>query len=78
MTITEFLETRKAGDTAVERLLKEITAFQERTATRLAGILAELEIDGSRLVASQANMARLSTVINELEAGLRIANGKRP
>lgn len=69
MTITEFLETRKAGDAAVERLLKEITAFQERTATRLAGILAELEIDGGRLVASQANMARLSTVINELEAG---------
>ena len=69
MTITEFRETRKAGDAAVEKLLKGITAFQERTATRLAGILAELEIDGGRLVASQANMARLSTVINELEAG---------
>lgn len=69
MTLKEFLETRKAGDAAVEKLLKEITAFQERTATRLAGILAELEIDGGRLVASQANMAALSTVINELEAG---------
>lgn len=69
MTLTEFLETRKAGDAAVEKLLTEITAFQERTATRIAGILSELEIEGGRLVASQANMARLSTVINELEAG---------
>lgn len=69
MTITEFIASRSAGDESVEKLLKEITAFQERTATRLAGILADLEIDGGRLVASEANMARLSTVIAELEAG---------
>lgn len=69
MTITEFLQSRAAGDKAVEKLLTEITAFQERTATRLAGILAQLEIEGGRLVASRANMAALSTVINELEAG---------
>ncbi len=68
MTLTEFIASRSAGDAAVEKLLKEITAFQERTATRMAGILADLEIVEGRLVASQANMARLSTVINELEA----------
>lgn len=69
MTITEFLRARSAGDEAVERLLKEITAFQERTATRMAGILSDLEVGGGRLVASEANMARLSNVIAELESG---------
>ena len=69
MTITEYLRSRSAGDAAVEKLLSEITAFQERTATRMAGILSELEIEGGRLVASEANMARLSRVINELESG---------
>lgn len=69
MTITEYLRSRSAGDAAVEKLLSEITAFQERTATRMAGILSELEIEGGRLVASEANMARLSSVINELESG---------
>lgn len=69
MTLTEFIASRSAGDKAVEKLLKDITAFQERTATRMAGILADLEISGGRLVASQANMARLSTVIAELESG---------
>ena len=69
MTITEYLRSRSAGDAAVEKLLSEITTFQERTATRMAGILSELEIEGSRLVASEANMARLSSVINELESG---------
>jgi hypothetical protein len=69
MTLKEFIASRSAGDEAVEKLLKEITAFQERTATRLAGILADLEIKDGRLVASEANMARLGTVINELEAG---------
>lgn len=69
MTITEFLRARSAGDEAVERLLKEITAFQERTATRMAGILSDLEVSGGRLVASEANMARLSNVIAELESG---------
>ena len=67
MTITEYLRTREAGDKSVEKLLTEITAFQQRTATRMAGILADLEVVDGRLVASQANMARLSTVINELE-----------
>ena len=74
MTITEFLRARAAGDEAVERLLKDITAFQERTATRMAGILGDLEISGGRLVASEANMARLSRVIAELESGF--ADGK--
>lgn len=69
MTLTEFLRARAAGDEAVERLLKEISAFQERTATRMAGILSDLEISGGRLVASEANMARLSKVIAELESG---------
>lgn len=69
MTIKEFLETRKAGDKAVEKLLSEITSFQERTATRISGILSQLDIAGGRLVASQANMAALSNVINELETG---------
>lgn len=68
MTLEQFIASRAAGDEAVEKLLKEITAFQSRTATRLAGILGDLEIVGGRLVASPENMARLSIVIGELEA----------
>jgi hypothetical protein len=68
MTIEEFLRSRAAGDEAVEQLLKEITSFQQRTATRIAGLLGDLEIVNGSLVASPANMARLSTVIAELEA----------
>ena len=68
MTLKEFLAERAKGDAAVDKLLVEITDFQERTAQRLAGILGELEVSNGVLVASPQNMARLSNVIGELEA----------
>lgn len=69
MTIKEFLATRAAGDEGVAKLLTEITAFQERTARRMAEVLSDLEIVNGRLVASRENMARLSKVIAELDNG---------
>lgn len=67
MTLKEYLQASKEGDEAIAKLLSDMSSFQERTATRVSGILADLDISGGRLVASEANMARLSEVVNLIE-----------
>lgn len=69
MTISEFIAQRAKSDKAVAKLLSEMDSFQGRTATRMAGILGQLEVTGGRIVASPENMARLSQIIAELETG---------
>ena len=69
MTLTEYLEGQAAGDEGIEALLSEMSAFQERIARRVAEILSDLDISGGRLVASEANIARLSEVMGLIEQG---------
>ena len=69
MTLTEYLEGQAAGDEGIEALLSEMSAFQERIARRVAEILSDLDISGGRLVASEANIARLSEVMSQIEQG---------
>jgi hypothetical protein len=67
MTLQEYLEGQAVGDEGIEALLKEMTSFQERTATRIASILADLEISGGNLAATEANLARLTEVMALVE-----------
>ena len=69
MTFEEFLAGQAAGDEGIERLLREMTELQGRLAGRIAGVLGDLEISNGALVASEANIARLSEVMRAIEDG---------
>lgn len=69
MTFEEFLSGQVAGDEGIADLLKEMTALQGRLAGRIAGILGDLEISGGALVASEANIARMTEVMRAIEEG---------
>lgn len=69
MTLREYLSGQAAGDEGIEALLSEMSAFQERIARRVAEIFSDLDISGGRLVASEANIARLSEVMGLIEQG---------
>ncbi len=67
MTFQDFLQGQAAADAGVLELLEQMTALQERTASRIASILSDLEITNGNLVASEANIAKLSEVMNQIE-----------
>jgi hypothetical protein len=67
MTFAEFLQGQAAADAGVLELLEQMSALQERTASRIASILSDLEITNGNLVASEANIAKLSEVMNQIE-----------
>ena len=69
MTLREYLNGQAAGDEGIEALLSEMSSFQERIARRIAEILADLDISGGSLVASEGNIARLSEVMGLIEQG---------
>jgi hypothetical protein len=69
MTLQEYLSGQAAGDEGIEALLREMSGFQERTALRIAQILSDLDISAGRIVASEANIARLSEVMGLVESG---------
>lgn len=69
MTLQEYLAGQAAGDEGIEALLREMSSFQDRTALRIAEILSDLDISGGRIVASEANIARLSEVMGLVESG---------
>jgi len=69
MTLEEFLKAREAGDEGIENLLEGMTAFQARLAQRMTEAMSALEVRGGILVASEANMANLATIMGGLEQG---------
>lgn len=69
MTLREYLSGQAAGDEGIASMLREMSSFQGRTAVRISEILSDLDISGGRLIASEANIARLSEVMSQLESG---------
>lgn len=69
MTLEEFLAGQAQGDEGIARLLDGMTALQGRLSGRIAEAIAELEISGGALVASEANLARLAEVMQAIEGG---------
>ncbi len=69
MTIQEFLRELSGEDKAAGELLQSMTALQQRTATRLAGLLGDLDIQAGRLAATEANIAKVAEIMGELERG---------
>jgi hypothetical protein len=67
MTFLEFLKGQAEADAGVLKLLEEMASLQGRTATRIGTILADLDIRNGNLVASEANIAKLSQVMADIE-----------
>lgn len=67
MTFLEFLKGQAEADAGVLKLLEEMASLQGRTATRIGTILADLDIRDGNLVASEANIAKLSQVMADIE-----------
>lgn len=68
MTFLEFLKGQAEADAGVLKLLEEMASLQGRTATRIGTILADLDIRDGNLVASEANIAKLSQVMADIES----------
>lgn len=68
MPFKKFLEARKVGDTAIDDLLSGMTALQERLADRLAELLLTLETKGGKIIANEANVAKMGEIVNILKA----------
>jgi hypothetical protein len=69
MTFREFQEGQKAGDEGIAKMFDALSGLQGRLATRIAGILGELDTRGGAILATEANIARLSEVMQAIEAG---------
>jgi hypothetical protein len=69
MTFREFTEGQKAGDEGIAKMFDALSGLQGRLATRIAGILGELDTRGGAILATEANIARLSEVMQAIEAG---------
>lgn len=68
MTFLEFLKGQAEADAGVLKLLEEMASLQGRTATRIGTILADLDIRDGNLVPSEANIAKLSQVMADIES----------
>jgi hypothetical protein len=69
MTLREFQEGQLAGDEGIAKMFDAMSGLQGRLATRIAGILGDLDVRGGTILASEANIARLSEVMQAIEAG---------
>ena len=69
MTFQEFIAGQAQGDEGIERLLADMQSLQGRLSGRIATAIADLEISGGVLVASEANLARLAEVMQAIEDG---------
>ena len=69
MTFDEFLKSREVGDEGVENLLTGMSAFQVKLARQMTEAMSALEVRGGVLVASEANMANLATIMDSLKKG---------
>ena len=69
MTFDEFLKSREVGDEGVEKLLSGMSAFQVKLARQMTEAMSALEVRGGVLVASEANMANLATIMDSLKKG---------
>jgi hypothetical protein len=69
MTFREFTEGQKAGDEGIAKMFDALSGLQGRLATRIAGILGDLDTRGGAILATEANIARLSEVMQAIESG---------
>lgn len=69
MTLREFQEGQLAGDEGIAKMFDAMSGLQGRLATRIAGILGDLDVRGGTILATEANIARLSEVMQAIEAG---------
>jgi len=69
MTLREFQEGQLAGDEGIAKMFDAMSGLQGRLATRIAGILGDLDVRGGTILPTEANIARLSEVMQAIEAG---------
>jgi hypothetical protein len=69
MTLREFQEGQLAGDEGIAKMFDAMSGLQGRLSTRIAGILGDLDVRGGTILATEANIARLSEVMQAIEAG---------
>lgn len=69
MTLRDFQEGQKAGDEGIAKMFDAMSGLQGRLATRIAGILGDLDVRGGTILPTEANIARLSEVMQAIEAG---------
>lgn len=67
MTLREFQLALSESSGASEDLIRAMGSLQHRAALRLNALLSDLEVTAGRLIASEANIARISEVIATLE-----------
>lgn len=67
MTLREYLKGRSKFDEAAQRLVDEMTGFEERLVRRIIDRLGELELYNGEVVPSEDNLVRISQIIDQIE-----------